>query len=310
MSIKLYNDLKTKYETTKPIRGRSTDVRPWGRRSRDWEQVIKCDRNGEIAYGAKLFNTDVVRVLPSGDVVLQSDGWYTPKTAEFIDGVLYGLGCFKQYNKLWVNVSGVVPNDERYFITPIPRTGDLLIKFDAEKNQYFLPNKPIVMQQVIDKDKAKAAREPIAGFKEYVKSMLKLTDSIVTNDTVKQYIANGDLSYWGVGFEFVHEGEILYISRQELRTLNKQTGSTAMQFMYDSMCRENLDVFPKLMYAFLEACPSSSLRNGSNGNTSGEMAQIYDIPSVMNKLNQFAVHATQAFKVVEVEVTKPITNVR
>ena len=36
-----YENFKRKYENTKPIRGRSVDVRPIGARRRDWEQVVR-----------------------------------------------------------------------------------------------------------------------------------------------------------------------------------------------------------------------------------------------------------------------------
>ena len=40
MTIDLYAWYKHRYEDTKPIRGRAEDVRPIGKRSRDWELVV------------------------------------------------------------------------------------------------------------------------------------------------------------------------------------------------------------------------------------------------------------------------------
>ena len=72
-----YNHYKSLYENIKPIRGRAVDVRPIGKRSRDWE-TIRMD--GDVVE-CVLYRTPVVRYYPDGRIGLQSDGWATTATA-------------------------------------------------------------------------------------------------------------------------------------------------------------------------------------------------------------------------------------
>jgi hypothetical protein len=49
--VKFYREAKQRYEEIKPIRGRSEDVRPLGKRRRDWECIVKVS---DTAYAIKL----------------------------------------------------------------------------------------------------------------------------------------------------------------------------------------------------------------------------------------------------------------
>ena len=115
MSLSMYENFKNRYHNTKPIRGRSTEIRPVGQRRRDWEQVVKgyivdegaLDVEGGEAYGAHLYQTDCVMYTARGDIYVKTGGWATPCTAEFIGRYLpRDMTCKKQYNKVWLTYMG------------------------------------------------------------------------------------------------------------------------------------------------------------------------------------------------------------
>ena len=123
MSIEHYNMMKTRYENTKPIRGRNEDVRPISDRRRDWERIVQ---DGD-KYGARLYDTNCVMFCPDGSIELKTDTWATPTTASFISQWSpYRNDCFKRYNKLWVNLNRTA--DEVGETYPLPSHDVFILK--------------------------------------------------------------------------------------------------------------------------------------------------------------------------------------
>ena len=73
-----------RWEDTKPIRGRAEDVRPIGKRRRDWELLVKDTRADGVWYGARLYRTNVVMYSPDGRIEFRTGGWASVSTAEFM----------------------------------------------------------------------------------------------------------------------------------------------------------------------------------------------------------------------------------
>ena len=189
MSNRCYEFFKEKWEKTKPIRGRSVDVRPIDnyRRYRDWEtiekrQVIGSDGTQQEVYACHLYQTDVVLYYPDGSIGLQIGSWATPTTADFMTCHSPFYIC-KRYNKIWVYPNGHSV-DEAY---PIPEEGELRLVVGADGN--YKPDRPIKIEKVVvDRTKAKDAREKIKPFIEWAKSFNKLTDGWVMQDTREQFV--------------------------------------------------------------------------------------------------------------------------
>ena len=189
MSNRCYEFFKDKWEKTKPIRGRSVDVRPIDnyRRYRDWEtiekrQVIGSDGTQQEVYACHLYQTDVVLYYPDGSIGLQIGSWATPTTADFMTCHSPFYIC-KRYNKIWVYPNGHSV-DEAY---PIPEEGELRLVVGADGS--YKPDRPIKIEKVVvDRTKAKDAREKIKPFIEWAKSFNKLTDGWVMQDTREQFV--------------------------------------------------------------------------------------------------------------------------
>ena len=188
MSNRCYEFFKEKWEKTKPIRGRSVDVRPIDnyRRYRDWETIekrfVRCDGGVEQeVYACHLYQTDVVLYYPDGSIGLQIGSWATPTTADFMTCHSPFYIC-KRYNKIWVYPNGHSV-DEAY---PIPEEGELRLVVGADGS--YKPDRPIKIEKVVvDRTKAKDARDKIKPFIEWAKSFNKLTDGWIMQDTREQF---------------------------------------------------------------------------------------------------------------------------
>lgn len=182
MSINSYEFFEELYAGIKPIRGRAVEVRPIGKRSRDWEQVTRnLQADGKHSYVARLFQTDVVEYFANGDVVLRSGDWATPTTAEFIHEHS-PFSCWKRHNKLWVNVRGSSQDEDGPTVYPIDK--ELRLKQVGEHR--YEPYDPVVIKKrVVDREKAKAARSPLKPFLAWAKSFLTLSDGWVMHETMK-----------------------------------------------------------------------------------------------------------------------------
>ena len=180
MSINSYEFFEELYAGIKPIRGRSEQVRPIGERRRDWEQIVrKVQPDGSASYAARLYQTDVVEYYANGDVVVRTGGWATPSTAEFIHEHS-PFACWKRYSKVWVRVRG---NPDAPMAYPVG--GELRFKQVGEHK--YEPVEPVVIRKrVVDRDKAKLAREPLKPFVAWAKMFLKLSDGWVMHETCKE----------------------------------------------------------------------------------------------------------------------------
>jgi len=186
MSDRNYEYFKKLFDKVKPIRGRSVEVRPIGERRRDWEQVTRKDLgDGQFAYCATLHKTDVVEYHPNGDVVVHIGGWATPTTAEFIH-IHSPFSCFKQNNKLWVRTSSSSTEEDRNKLYPL---GSEPVRFKWVGYNDYKPDETFkIKKQVVNRKKAKAARQPVVAFLAWTKAFLTMSDGWVMHETRKQVV--------------------------------------------------------------------------------------------------------------------------
>lgn len=178
--LNAYLNAKERYETTKPIRGRSEDIRPAGKRRRDWERIVKL---GEEQYAYKLYSTECVVYEPNR-ITLKSGEWDTPLTAKFISEYS-PFRCVKARNHLWVELGmyglcGWYPIYKQMFIN-LTEEGGLKPEI-----------KPVPVR-CVDRTKAKELRNRIEPFIKYGETMLKVSDGWVTykfREDVRETILN------------------------------------------------------------------------------------------------------------------------
>lgn len=292
MSIRAYEFLKDKFNRTKPIRGRSEDVRPWGDRRRDWEQVIcRVQSDGQCAYGARMHSTDVMLVMANGNIIYNTGGWHTPTTAAFMNSLHHGFYVNKQYSKLWL---------QRHVGTEVfcaLLDKPTLVIWDTTNpnyEHYRLAEPSTALQKVIDPIKAKAERAKIKPFKDYVRNMLKLSDGRVSAELMDKYIFERK-NFW-------HSRTTLFdteISMHEMYRLdfNDRTKEIVHFAMRVTDPDQQFEVFPQLFVMFARGC--DAIRTNDEYNE-------YDPKSVLAKIDRFITKHTDVYKYKEVTITKPI----
>lgn len=190
MAAYTYQQIKEQYDTTKPIRGRSDDVRPAGKRRRDWERVVKTERG----YAYRMHTTDCVEFTEE-KLILRSGGWTTVGTGKFINDYA-PVACGKRYNALWVGIDknwerAHLPNHcvthdhptEQWLWVPIPAKGEVTFTWDVARQRYVLdPTK--IQVRTVNRKRANESRKRIKPLLDYCKTMLKLSDGEVRRDDI------------------------------------------------------------------------------------------------------------------------------
>jgi hypothetical protein len=308
-----YEHFKAKWENTKKIRGRAEDIRPIGKRYRTWETIEKrmvmVDNTYQEVYACHLYETDVVMYYPDGSIGLRINSWATPTTADFMSCYSPFYIC-KKYNKLWVYPKGHSV-DEAY---PIPTDGELRLVMGEDG--HYKPEKPIVIEKVVvDRVKAKDARERIKPFIDWAKSFNKLTDGWVMQDTREQFAKyeQNDANGWArVKVDYgLPEGVVTYYWTGAVDKLN-----------------------PKLTYEYLQTCDDEgrmrvylaltddkdraeesrlvkSIKIGDD-KIQREM-KLYDVKfkweTLQSTIYNMVHNAVDTTKTIEVEAGKPMTKV-
>jgi len=315
MSLEKFNHFKDRYNNTKPIRGRATDIRPIAQRRRDWEQVVKryvveegaLDVEGGEAYGAHLYRTDCVLYLANGALHIKTDGYETPTTAEFINRYIpRDMRCYKKYNKIWVEYKG-----QAYVMDSKKAT---VFNYSHLTDTYAIENPIRLEQKVIDRTKMKTARDKLKGFRDYAKVMLKLADGWLSNDLVEQH-ATGQADYYGRR-PFELDGK-----KYDRWGLSGSINATTASELYQSMCIATQEEYPKLLCII---CASSQAkesrvcktidveRTDYQGNKRMEQQDIreyqYDYKTVDNRINYIIKQVADVYTTKEVALGVVATN--
>ena len=230
MSANLYVYYKNLYESIKPIRGRAEEVRPIGKRRRDWELI---EQNEDGAIACRLYQTQVVVYYPNGIVGIKCNTWATPLTAEFIH-IHSPFKCYKKYNKLWLLVGSGNQDRADY---PVPHEGE--IKFHFVDGAWKPVERVMVMKRLIDRTKTKEARAPVQPFLQFAKIFLTMSDGWVMHDTRKQIGGMVADKWMGTTYAYnIPEGIIAnpYYGQVEPRRMYKYLSECPEENYLGAMC--------------------------------------------------------------------------
>lgn len=167
-----YESMKKHHDETKPIRGRSIDVRPIGKRTKDSETIEMVDD----VVACKLYRTEVVKYYPDGRIGINIGGWRTRTTMKFIERYSPFYAC-KRFNRTWIETYNSEGSYGHKFY-PVPTNQELIFKDKVPQGNYFIQKK------VINRERIKAARDRFKPFLDWAKMFLSLSDGIITSDTI------------------------------------------------------------------------------------------------------------------------------
>lgn len=162
-----FEGIKSLYDSIKPIRGRSKDFRPLGDRRRDWERVEKID---EDTYAYHLYQTNCVIIKRDNSITLDTNGWHSISTAEFITAWSPFI-VVRKNRVLWAFINDVY----------IPLLKPLTVRLD--ENDRYVPDPTTYLVKVLNKQRARAARKLFDPFLKFSKSILKLSDGWINFET-------------------------------------------------------------------------------------------------------------------------------
>jgi hypothetical protein len=167
-NIGSYGRALTWMTQTKPIRGRSPEVIPLGKR-RDVD-TYHIRKNGEDIE-CVLYRTPVITFKFNGDVVVFTAGWNTASTNQFIGRV---LGIHAQQVK---NTCVLTIGDRKY---PLGDKHKLTLRANVATT-WEVMDAQVLKGYVLNRAKANIVRAKYKPFFNYFKAMLKIRKETITN---------------------------------------------------------------------------------------------------------------------------------
>lgn len=163
-----YAKAKTIYEKSVPIRGRAAEFRPLGRRKDVDTYWCRMKQDGSEDIQLMLYQTAVITFKKDGDVVVQTNGYSTQSTHEFINHVLPMVSCRGQRNTTVLEIR------ENKFIVPKNKAMTLRMV----DNWWTVPEPIDSYEYKLDRKAAKEVRAKYKDFYTYVNSMVKIRSVI------------------------------------------------------------------------------------------------------------------------------------
>lgn len=157
-----YADAKRIHDDTKPIRGRSPEIRPLGARRDVGTYSVRM--NGEDVEFV-LYKTPVITYRPNGDVVVKTDGWCSVSTHQFISQVL-NVNCYGSRSNTVLHLRG----QGRHVI---PKDKSITMNY-AMSGNWHITQSHAIFEHRINRKAANAVRKKYADFLNYAKGMVKL----------------------------------------------------------------------------------------------------------------------------------------
>ena len=167
----LYNwmDAVATERDIKPIRGRSPECKPLGKRRNTHVTIRKGDNEAIIC---RLYNTDVVTYHKDGRIVIQLDGWSSQTTMAFIEEVLGVRGCIR-HNHAWIGATRQGSRQEGMYA--LHTHEDNIFRRNGQGNLEF-ENPVQIKTHRINRAGANNVRKQYKAFKDYVMRTMRLRD--------------------------------------------------------------------------------------------------------------------------------------
>jgi len=175
--IKTYEEALAHEASVKPIRGKT--IKPLHRR-RDTHLTIR-KRTGFNFEGEevviKMYNTDIVRYRPNGDIYVEIGGWMSQTTCQVLTDVL-GADFHKYNNRMWVRCD--IPESYTPHALPIDAHAPNIFRVNMSNTLEFQNYKyPVV--HTLSRQAANIVRKQYKSFRQYLTNNFKLrSDNGVT----------------------------------------------------------------------------------------------------------------------------------
>jgi len=103
-----YAEAKDWYEKVVPIRGRTVELKPLGRKRRFTQYeickqtvAIQSENREYDIYSCAMFGRDMVKFYPNGEISIHANQWYSITTGAFLNSVLFNMGTIISESGKW-----------------------------------------------------------------------------------------------------------------------------------------------------------------------------------------------------------------
>lgn len=166
--VNSFASAEAKYESIVPIRGKTGDIRPLGRRSAQHMRIVKVN---DDTYACNLYNTNIATFHRDGQVEYRTGGWETTSTANFLSACTpHGWWATKLNNRVQLH-------DSRLSMWYVVGEGTTINLNTGEITGYIPPTK-----QVVDRVATKEKRAPYRPFLDFIKTYMVTLNMPVAQD--------------------------------------------------------------------------------------------------------------------------------
>jgi len=225
-----YREAKEWYEKVIPIRGRTVECKPLGRKRRfNWYEIekqtvaIQSENREYDIYSCTLYGKDMVQFYPNGEIAISAHRWNSITTGAFLNSVLSNAGTIISESGKWYfqNKQG---NSFRFKDGMRIRMGD---------DGLYLPTE-IVEDKVfrIDRKRMNAIRKRYSPIIQYGKTMLAIDGNVGKLEDLE--LAKNGLSTSRMVPYYAWQSEETKASRAKWFELaDKQMESGDLELLYD-----------------------------------------------------------------------------
>ena len=168
--IKTYEEALAHEAAVKPIRGKT--IKPLHRR-RDTHLTIRRQtgfnfEGDEVVI--KMYNTDIVKYRPNGDIYVDIDGWASMTTCQVLTDIL-GADFHKYNNRIWVRCD--IPESYTPHALPVDAHAPNIFRVNMSNTLEFQNYKYPVVNN-LNRQAANIVRKQYKAFRQYLTNNFKL----------------------------------------------------------------------------------------------------------------------------------------
>ena len=180
-----YDTALKHYNSVKPIRGSSPELRPIGRNRR----YKYCEiRKGDNCIEAVLYETPVVRIFKDGRIQLTTGNWLTPTTANFMDAVLpvkFGIVSLDRRRMILSQREFINQDWNRYEI-PSDDEG-LTLQANEDWSTAMPVNAPVHFEYVANRKVLSQIRQRFKPFLDYLKVTTSMSRVFTSDEIIEHF---------------------------------------------------------------------------------------------------------------------------